>query len=75
LQEVLHRIHTLLARAKVFRRFVQDCTQRFGSGSGFNQISGSGVRIQEGKIDPQKVKKFHVLMRWKFSFEDWRLFL
>ncbi len=24
---------------------------------------------QKGKKDPQKVKKFHVLKRWMFSFE------
>jgi hypothetical protein len=32
------------------------------------------MRIQKGKNDPQKqkkVNKFHVLMCWMFSFEDW----
>jgi hypothetical protein len=52
--------------------------QCFGSGSGFNQVSGSGsgfeirIRIQEGKNDLQKkekIKKFHVLKCWMFSFE------
>jgi hypothetical protein len=50
-----------------------------GFGSGFNQVSGSGsvfgirIRIQEGKNDPQKkkkIKKFHVLKCWMFSFES-----
>ncbi len=50
--------------------------QGFGSGS----VSGSGsawinlsywIRIQEGKNDPQKLKKvqnFHVFKYWMFSF-------
>ncbi len=36
------------------------------------------IRIQEGKNDSQKkkkVKKFHVLNCWMFSFESWRLLL
>jgi hypothetical protein len=43
--------------------------------SGFNQVSGSGsgfgilIRTQEGKKDPQKKKKFHVLNGLMFSFE------
>jgi hypothetical protein len=44
---------------------------RIRIGSGF----GIRIRIQEGKNDPQnmkKVKKFQVL---KFSFEGWRLLL
>jgi hypothetical protein len=27
------------------------------------------IRIQEGKNDPQKMNKFHVLKCWMFSFE------
>ncbi len=41
---------------------------RIPIGSGFNQVSGSGsvfgIRIQEGKNDPQKKKKFRNLMFW-----------
>ncbi len=37
------------------------------------------IRIEEGKNDPQKKKKkikiFHVLKCWMFSFESWRLLL
>jgi len=35
--------------------------------------SGQWIRIREGKNDPQKwekIKKFHVLECWMFSFED-----
>jgi hypothetical protein len=31
---------------------------------------GFRIRIQEGKNDPQKVKKFHVLKCWIFFFES-----
>jgi hypothetical protein len=50
-----------------------------GCGSGFNRVSRSGsgirirIRIQEGKNDPQKYKKFvkvHVLKCWMASFES-----
>jgi hypothetical protein len=43
--------------------------QGFGSGSVF----GIWIRIQEGKNDPQneeKLKKYHVLKCWMFSFES-----
>jgi hypothetical protein len=47
----------------------------FGSGSGFNQVSGSGsefgIRIQKGKNDSQKfikVNYFHVLKCWMVLF-------
>jgi hypothetical protein len=54
---------------------------RIRIGSGFNQVSESGnvfgiwirVRIQEDKNDPrkkEKIKKFHVLKCWMFSFES-----
>jgi hypothetical protein len=36
------------------------------------------IRIQKGKNDhkkKKKVKKFHVLNCWMFSFEGWRLVL
>jgi hypothetical protein len=32
------------------------------------------IRLQEGKINPNKVKKFNVLKCWMFSFEDWMSF-
>ncbi len=60
--------------------------QGFGSGSALNWVAGSvsgsafklRIRIQEGKNDPQKLKKvqnFHVFKYWMFSFEGWRLLL
>jgi hypothetical protein len=46
---------------------------RIRIGSGFNQFSGSGfgiqIRIQEGKNDPRKKKRFHVLKCLMFSDE------
>jgi hypothetical protein len=49
---------------------------RIQIGSGFNGVPGYvygfAIRIQEGKNDPQKykkVRKFHVLKCWTFSFE------
>jgi hypothetical protein len=46
---------------------MQGCGSGSLSGSGFNRVSGSGsgfgIRIQEGKNDPQKWKK---LLKFKF---------
>jgi hypothetical protein len=53
----------------------QGCGSVSGSGSAWIRINLScwiWIRIQEGKNDPQKkkkVKKFHVLNCWMFSFE------
>jgi hypothetical protein len=66
-----------------FHFYRQGCGSALISGSGSALISGSGsawirinlscwIRIQEGKNYPQKknkVKKFHVLNCWVFSFE------
>jgi hypothetical protein len=41
--------------------------------TGFNWVSG--IRIREGKSDPQKRKKekiFHGLMSWTFSLRKWK---
>ncbi len=45
------------------------------SGSGFYQASGSGIRIQEGKMTHKNKKgnKFHVFKCWMLSYVGWRL--
>ncbi len=45
--------------------FVAPFEQCFWSGSGFNQVSRSGIRIQEGKMNhKKKIEKFGNFMIW-----------
>ncbi len=41
---------------------------RIRIGSGFNRASGSGIRIQEGKNDPEKVEFFFKFMFWSVGW-------
>jgi hypothetical protein len=73
------RISFMLASIMSLRNMALKSGLRIRIGSGFKRVSESGsvfgirIRIQEGKNDPQKVekiKKFHVLKCWMFSFES-----
>jgi hypothetical protein len=51
---------------------------RIWTGSGFNQVSGSGSGSRRAKMthkNRKKVKKFQCLKYGMFSFEGWRLLL
>jgi hypothetical protein len=69
---ILWPTYTFLQVATVFRI-------RIRIGSGFNQVSGFGIRIRNPDPDPggqklptkigKKFQKFHVLKCWMFSFK------
>ncbi len=62
----LETIDTIINSVKVSR-------SKQGFGSGFKQVSGSGSGSRRAKMTHKKVekiKKFHVLKCWMFSFES-----
>jgi hypothetical protein len=64
-------VSTTLPMLRCFRSVI-----RIWIGCGLNQISGSGSDSESGpdpggqKMTHEKIKKFHVLKCWMFSFDD-----